>query len=522
MEYPLQLQTDLLCTLIEEEGFNKEFKKWFSRGWIQAIAFHHEEAIRCFTISLSHLPPNPTSPSNLSNLLLLHYLLSTCHGPNYNFHASNSYYEHSTSPTAAFPSSSSHHKWCTSGLALWGGAGEEMRGEKARVLHGLLQAESVRAVAPGFEDLDHCKTHFAPLAAEMYRKVHSAFPTNPDVAYFTVAALMQLRPWDLFTYPGNSPKDPSLVSEISSILAAGLSSDPSHLGLCHLHVHFSEMSPSPSSSLPSCQVLRTQVDASHLLHMSTHIDVLLGDYDSASSYNRLAVEADKKMLESGLETSGRNTFYLGYVCHDYHMMAYAAMLGGFEKQAMWAARGITSDVLDDSTLRSNPHLLLGCEAYRPILVHVLCRFGRWEEVLRMPKGKREDEDTFCVTEATVRMGRGLALAAGRRCGEARAELGEMTRIMEKVKSHGRYLHNNSAHGMLLVEREKLLGEILWHEGSLEKAFSVLRGAVAMDDGLNYDEPWGVMTPVRHALGGLLLKSASSPCGCGAGGGGGER
>ena len=59
----------------------------------------------------------------------------------------------------------------------------------------------------------------------------------------------------------------------------------------------------------------------------------------------------------------------------------------------------------------------------------------------------------------------------------------------------------------------------WHEGSLEKPFSVLRGAVTMDDGLNYDEPWGVMTLVRHALGGLLLKSASSPCGCGAGGGG---
>jgi hypothetical protein len=37
------------------------------------------------------------------------------------------------------------------------------------------------------------------------------------------------------------------------------------------------------------------------------------------------------------------------------------------------------------------------------------------------------------------------------------------------------------------------------------AFSRLRAAVALEDALPYDEPWGWMQPIRHALGALLLE-----------------
>lgn len=35
--------------------------------------------------------------------------------------------------------------------------------------------------------------------------------------------------------------------------------------------------------------------------------------------------------------------------------------------------------------------------------------------------------------------------------------------------------------------------------------TLLRSAVAQQDGLNFDEPWGKMMPIRHSLGGLLCK-----------------
>ena len=42
-------------------------------------------------------------------------------------------------------------------------------------------------------------------------------------------------------------------------------------------------------------------------------------------------------------------------------------------------------------------------------------------------------------------------------------------------------------------------------GDHDAAFAHLRAAVALDDDLPYDEPWGWMQPTRHALGALLLE-----------------
>jgi hypothetical protein len=46
---------------------------------------------------------------------------------------------------------------------------------------------------------------------------------------------------------------------------------------------------------------------------------------------------------------------------------------------------------------------------------------------------------------------------------------------------------------------------VYREGRHDRAFELLRTAVARDDSLRYDEPWGWMQPVRHALGALLLE-----------------
>jgi len=119
----------------------------------------------------------------------------------------------------------------------------------------------------------------------------------------------------------------------------------------------------------------------------------------------------------------------------------------------------------------------------------------WGELTRLERPRKGNEERlFCVTAATIRYGRGLGFAVSGKCGEARAELDEMNRIMEIVEEERRYLHNNKSIEMLKVEREKLRGEIYYFEGQKDKAFEILRGAVEMDDGLKYDEPWGVMSP----------------------------
>ena len=51
----------------------------------------------------------------------------------------------------------------------------------------------------------------------------------------------------------------------------------------------------------------------------------------------------------------------------------------------------------------------------------------------------------------------------------------------------------------------LEGEVEYRRGDFDAAFAALRTAVAADDSLRYDEPWGWPQPVRHALGALLLE-----------------
>ena len=73
------------------------------------------------------------------------------------------------------------------------------------------------------------------------------------------------------------------------------------------------------------------------------------------------------------------------------------------------------------------------------------------------------------------------------------------------EAKNRILHNNNVADLLEVDSAMMKGEILYFEGKHQVAFDELRKAVRLQDMLNYDEPWGKMQPVRHALGGLLLK-----------------
>ena len=51
----------------------------------------------------------------------------------------------------------------------------------------------------------------------------------------------------------------------------------------------------------------------------------------------------------------------------------------------------------------------------------------------------------------------------------------------------------------------LRGEILYRQAKYDEAYAALRRAIAFEDNLPYDEPWGWMQPVRHALGALFLE-----------------
>jgi tetratricopeptide (TPR) repeat protein len=278
--------------------------------------------------------------------------------------------------------------------------------------------------------------------------------------------------------------------------ALALPGEP-HPGALHLYVHAQEMSPHPERALQAADLLRDLVpDAGHLLHMPTHIDVLCGLYHDVITGNHRAIVADRRYVER----EGAENFYTLYRCHDYHFKLYGAMFAGRIEDALAAGDELVA-TLPESLLRTPP-MADWVEGFVPTRVHALVRFGRWHDLLREPLP--EDAELYCVTTAMLHYAKGVAHAALGDVDAADGERALLTAAIGRVPET-RYLFNNTCLDILAVASRMLDGEIAYRKGSFEEAFALLREAIALDDALPYDEPWGWMQPVRHALGALLLE-----------------
>ena len=141
------------------------------------------------------------------------------------------------------------------------------------------------------------------------------------------------------------------------------------------------------------------------------------------------------------------------------------------------------------------------ESYVSIRQHVLIRFGKWREIIA--QDLPDDRDLYCNTVAMMHYAKGVAHAALDDVPVA-AEQALFREAVKRVPK-SRYLHNVPCLQLLAVAEEMLEGEIAYHRGDPDAAFARLRAAIALEDDLPYDEPWGWMQPVRHALGALLLE-----------------
>ncbi len=232
--------------------------------------------------------------------------------------------------------------------------------------------------------------------------------------------------------------------------------------------------------------------AGHLVHMPSHIDVLLGDYARVIEANRKAIEADAEFVRR----EGANNFYTLYRIHNYHFLVYGAMFAGQSELALQTARELVKQV-PEAMLREQTDFL---DAFIPTELHVLVRFGRWDEIL----SQSEPSAQLPVTRAVWHYARALAYAATERVELAEQEQRLFLQVREDVPETS-ILFNNASRDILGVAEAMIQGEIAYRKQDFDAAFEHLSEAVRRDDSLNYDEPWGWMQPARHALGALLLE-----------------
>lgn len=447
---------------------------WFDRGLIWAYAFNHEEAIRCFERALELDP----------DLAVARWGIAYAVGPNYN------------KPWEAFDPVDLGASLARARMELR----LALNGRASAVERGLIEALQARFPVddPGApEALQDGHRVYADAMVELA----AAYPGDVDVQALAADALVNITAWALWDTGTGEPAPGSRVVEAKGILDAALATDAGrrHPGVLHLYLHTMEMSAAPEDALPAADLLRGLVpDAGHLQHMPSHIDVLCGQYRASVTANLAAVEADRRFVER----AGPLNFYSLYRAHDLHFVVYSAMFEGSSEVALRAADELAGQLTPELLAIESPPMADWLEAFVPLRVHVLVRFGRWDDLIAEPLP--DDQVLHCTTTATIHYGRGVAHAAKGNLDQARAERDGFAAAYARIPE-SRYLFNNTSRDILAVAEAMLDGEIAYRAGQFEEAFEHLRRAIERDDSLPYDEPWGWMQPTRHAYGALLLE-----------------
>jgi tetratricopeptide (TPR) repeat protein len=447
---------------------------WFDRGLLWTYGFNHEEAVRCFQRALESDP----------TCAMAHWGVAYASGPNY-----NRGWELFDPVTRARILTTTY---AATEQAL------ELLDHVTPVERALIKAVSARYQAPTEPD------EFAVWNddyADAMRAVHQEYPDDLDVAALFAEALLNRTPWKLWDLATGEPAPGASTQEAVEVLERALR-DPAarqHPGVLHMYIHLMEMSPFPERALKAADWLRHLVpDAGHLTHMSTHIDVLCGHYRDVVVSNQQASVADRAFLEC----EGAMNVYTLYRIHNYHFTVYGALFLGQYEAAIAAAEELVSTVPDALLRMQVPPMADRLEGHMGHRTHVLVRFGKWQELIDTPLP--DDPELYCVTTAMLHYAKGVAYAATGQVSAAEEQQRQFEEAVARVPDT-RYIHNNSCLDLLAIAREMLAGELEYRKGNYDAAFAHLRQAIALDDGLPYDEPWGWMQPTRHALGALLLE-----------------
>ena len=478
------LRFDLGSHVFPVTTVSADAQRYFDQGLNWCFGFNQEEGLTCFLKGLEYDPDCP----------MLHWGVAYAAGPFYNM------------PWGDFSQVEAEEctKFCFNSIA------------KALALVGRvtpLEQAVVKALAKRIQ-LPHPVSRDAfdrwdDAYADAMRDVYRQFPDNQDVTALFIEAMMTRTPWKLWDVKTDQPPKGADTLEAIEVCEHAIrltdeKGEEQHAAILHLHIHLLEMSAEPERAMDSADRLANLCpDAGHIHHMPGHIYVLCGMYEKAKWASEKAIVADRMYLDY----AGPYNYYTTARCHDLHLMMYTCMFLGQFEPAMAAAEEmcstLTPDVID---LKDKPFIAATMEGYFSMKMHVLVRFGKWQQIVDTPLPS--DPRLYPVSTAMHHYAKGVAYAALKNFDAAYAERDLFHKAVARIDS-ARKFFNNPAQTILGVGEKMLDGELQYHLGNYEAAFEHLRESVQRCDDLEYTEPWAWMHPPRHALGALLMEQGQN-------------
>lgn len=434
-----QYEFDLGSHHFEISTCSEQAQHWFNRGVIWLYGFNHEEAVRCFEQVVVADP----------ECLMGYWGIAFAIGPNYN------------KAWEMFPYAEKQSALATAQQALASGAAVAQANDAEKALLAALVSRY-----PDSAEVEDYAPFNDAFAQEM-RLVYQRYPDNLDIASLFVEALMGRTPWALWDLTTGAAAPDASTDEAKQILEDTFRTQPAawqHPGLLHMYIHLMEMSPTPELALPhGDQLVELVPDSGHLVHMATHIDVLCGDYQNVISRNRHAARVDKRYAA----LRGAENFYTVYRIHNVHFEAYGAMFLAQQHVALDAALQL-QQLLPEAVVNFLPDFF---EAFWGIKIHVLVRFGMWQEILA--ETLPQNAELFSFTTALQRYGRVIALANTGQHAAATAEL-EAFLVAKNAVQETRFMFNNPAAEVLLVAEQMALGSVSTKQVKLSPVWSICK------------------------------------------------
>ncbi len=441
---------------------SKEAQRAFDDGLVLSFAFNHGASERAFRRA-AELDPN---------LAMAWWGVALVNGPHIN--------------NPAMSAEQVATAWKALGLA------RSLAASASPVEQSLIEALGKRYV----EDASADRAPLDAGYAEAMRQLWAANPADADIGALFGEALMNLRPWDLWSARGEPQPG---TDEVLATLERVMEIDPRHPLANHLYVHAVEGSPKPERGIAAADRLRTLVPgAGHLVHMPAHIDVRVGRWKDASDTNLAAIAADEAWSARHPQDPG---FYRIYMAHDHQFLAFSEMMRGRSASALKAARDMVAGI--PAEFLAGPGGAFA-DGFMPLPIEVLVRFGKWEDVLAEPPSPGD----LPISNVLRLFARATALTALDRMDEAERER-EAFRKAAAALAPEAFIGNNSAADIMAVATNVLDGEMAARRQQWDAAIASLRKAAELEDHLKYDDPPDWIQPVRHALGAVLLNAGKA-------------
>lgn len=355
----------------------------------------------------------------------------------------------------------------------------------AGVERALIDALAVRYSADAGAD----RTKLDQAYADAMKGVQKKFPADDDVTTLFAEALMDLRPWKFYSLDGTpAPGTKEIVAALETVLKR----NPTHPGANHYYIHATEASKNPERALASAKRLETLVPgAGHLVHMPAHVYMRTGNYAGASDANAKAAAVDEKYIKAH---NVQGVYPVMYYTHNLQFLAASAAMEGRSAASREAARKTTEIVTP--LVKEMP---MG-EFLVPFDMYFALRFGKWDDVLAMP----QPDASLPTAVALWHFGRGVAFAGKKKVDAASAEKVLFNEAVAKVPADA-MMNLNTSHALIGVADAMLDAKIADAFGDPDYAIPAWRTAVALQDGLAYDEPPAWFYPMRESLGAALLR-----------------